>query len=400
MKKTLTIFFILLFTNLFSQSENWKIYNSLNSPLPNNKIVQTIIDNNNVMYFASHEGLIVFDGLTWKKFNKENSKLPSNKILCLEVDIFNNKWIGTPNGLLIFKKDNFKYFTTENSKLPSNKIRKIKIFKEKKYIATDKGLVVISLSDTIIYNKTKIFDNNIIDIEIDEKENVWIATNSGLVKLNNNKVNIYTKENSILLDNHVWSLKIENENIWVGTKKGLLKITEETWEVFTKKNSILPSNTITQITTDEYNRVWFASTKGIISFDGTDWKKYKIHKKLKTVFSVFIDKKDNKWISTEKALIVYNEEGVSEIIKKKTKETDYFKIKNNSEIEYFIPQSTKVEIIIYNNLGEEVRVLFSEKMLKGTHHCYNITNKLTTGSYLCKFKTEKTSDTKKIIVMK
>ena len=72
MKKTLTIFFILLFTNLFSQSENWKIYNSLNSPLPNNKIVQTIIDNNNVMYFASHEGLIVFDGLTWKKFNKEN----------------------------------------------------------------------------------------------------------------------------------------------------------------------------------------------------------------------------------------------------------------------------------------------------------------------------------------
>ena len=132
MKTTITIFFILLFTNLFPQSENWKIYNSLNSPLPNNKVVQTIIDNNNVMYFASHEGLIVFDGLTWKKFNKENSILPSNKILCLEVDIFNNKWIGTPNGLLILKKDKFKYFTTENSILPSNKIRKIKTFKEKK----------------------------------------------------------------------------------------------------------------------------------------------------------------------------------------------------------------------------------------------------------------------------
>ena len=42
MKKTFTILLSLITLSLYSQSENWKIYNNLNSALPNNKITSTI----------------------------------------------------------------------------------------------------------------------------------------------------------------------------------------------------------------------------------------------------------------------------------------------------------------------------------------------------------------------
>tara|TARA_B110000091_G_scaffold117907_1_gene127084 strand:- start:157 stop:498 length:342 start_codon:yes stop_codon:yes gene_type:complete len=111
MKNYLTILLLFISLNLISQSENWKIYNSLNSPLPNNKITSSVVDKNNKMFFASHEGLIVFDGYKWKTYNTKNSEIPSNKILNITVDNFNNKWISTTNGLVLFllMEKNVKY---------------------------------------------------------------------------------------------------------------------------------------------------------------------------------------------------------------------------------------------------------------------------------------------------
>ena len=133
-------------------------------------------------------------------------------------------------------------------------------------------------------------------------------------------------------------------------------------KTFNKKNSALPSNIITQITNDEYNRVWIGTTKGVVSFDGEKWKTYKIQKKPQTIFNIYIDEQDNKWISTEQALIVYNEEGVSEVKTKKNSFLPYFKVKNNSEIEYFLSSTTNVEMKIYNNQGEIVETLIMQKM--------------------------------------
>ena len=133
---------------------------------------------------------------------------------------------------------------------------------------------------------------------------------------------------------------------------------------------------------------------------GEKWKTYKIKKKLKTIFSIYIDREDNKWISTEQALIVYNEQGVLGLKTKEQITTPYFTIKNNSEIEYFLSNSSKVEIKIYNNQGELIEIILEENMLKGKHLFYYNTDSLTTGYYFCKFKTEKLSETKRIIVMK
>ena len=104
MKKTFTILLFFKSINLLSQSDNWKIYNNLNSPLPSNKITSSVVDIEGNMYFGTHKGLVMFDGFSWKTYNTKNSALPSNKVLSISVDHFNNKWIGTSSGLVIFKR--------------------------------------------------------------------------------------------------------------------------------------------------------------------------------------------------------------------------------------------------------------------------------------------------------
>ena len=100
-------------------------------------------------------------------------------------------------------------------------------------------------------------DENIISIQVDGDKNMWIGTNSGLIKFKKDRFKFYNKENSDLPDNHIWSIKTETDKVWVGTKKGVVKITGEEWELYTKKNSSLPSNIITNITKDEYHRIYW-----------------------------------------------------------------------------------------------------------------------------------------------
>ena len=44
MKKTFTISLVFISISLLCQTDNWKIYNSLNTPLPTNKITSTVVD--------------------------------------------------------------------------------------------------------------------------------------------------------------------------------------------------------------------------------------------------------------------------------------------------------------------------------------------------------------------
>ena len=135
----------------------------------------------------------MFDGFYWKTYNTKNSELPSNKVLSISVDYFNNKWIGTSSGLVIYKGGNFKILNTKNSKLPSNKIREIIIVEGSSYIATEKGVLIISVEDTVVINKytQNIPDENIISIEVDDDKNIWIGTNSGLIKFKKDRFKFY-----------------------------------------------------------------------------------------------------------------------------------------------------------------------------------------------------------------
>ena len=121
-------------------------------------------------------------------------------------------------------------------------------------------------------------------------------------------------------------------------------------------------------------------------------------------YSIYIDENDNKWIGTEKALLVLNQDGVNE--KTLTEKPSLaFKItknifKNNTKFSYYLPIASKVSIKLYTFQGKEITTIIEETNLKGQHHFYYNTEHLLSGTYFCQFRTNKSKQTQKIVVMK
>lgn len=81
---------------------NWTIYNTSNSPLPENKIWSIAVDQNNVVWIGTEtQGLVKFDGVNWTINNTSNSVITSNRIDAITVDNLNNVWIAPNYGGII-----------------------------------------------------------------------------------------------------------------------------------------------------------------------------------------------------------------------------------------------------------------------------------------------------------
>jgi len=216
---------------------------------------------------------------------------------------------------------------------------------------------------------------------------------------------VYNSASTNLPENKITALIIDkNNNKWIGTKKGLLSLSDESWKVYTQENSGLPHNTINCLTADDYDRIWIGTQEGISSFDGVEWKLYKATKKKMNHYSIYIDENDNKWIGTEKALLVLNQDGVNE--KTLTNKSNLaFEVinnisKNNTKFSYYLPIASKVSIKLYTFQGKEITTIFEEKNLKGQHHFYYNTRHLSSGTYFCQFRTNERKQAQKIVVMK
>ncbi|MEI6488882.1 MAG: two-component regulator propeller domain-containing protein [Bacteroidota bacterium] len=81
---------------------NWVLYNSSNSPLPENKIWSIAVDQNDVVWIGTETaGLIKFDGVNWTTYNTSNSAITNNRIDALSVDKLNNVWIASNYGGIV-----------------------------------------------------------------------------------------------------------------------------------------------------------------------------------------------------------------------------------------------------------------------------------------------------------
>ena len=71
-----------------------------------------------------------------------------------------------------------------------------------------------------------------------------------------------------------------------------------------------------------------------------------------------------------------------------------------TNIEYFLPNSTKVTLRIYNILGEEVRRLIEEYQQRGKHKIIFNARSLPSGVYICNLVCDNKVTSMKIILSK
>lgn len=277
--------------------------------------VYTLAVDMDTLWIGTKVGLYKYDILNETKvlFNTENSNLPNNYVNTLKKGTDNSLWIGTyGGGLANYKNNSWTIFNKSNSSIASNNIFDIEIINDTiLWLASDKGVITYNSNDWGLYNQeNSSLTYDLVYSVINEGDSVmWISANGGLSKYNGTWYQ-YTRENSGLPHNTVYTTEIigqskyigtmeglvtfngyvwdteffektlvvkyeaSNGNLWVGTSSGLKRSIVDWDTTYTTNNSILENNYIQDIVIDKYGNKWIATWGGgVYRFDNTNFQK-------------------------------------------------------------------------------------------------------------------------------
>lgn len=285
----------------------WVNYNRNNSEIRGNTIYDVFIDEENLVWMATREGIGQFTGSSWNYYDYDNSPIPNKIVNKITKDIYGDYWIGTIKGLSKIESGVWKTFTPSNSSLPGE------------YVA---------------------------DFAFDDFGNIWIGTNNGLVKIEGDNWKIYNTLNSGLPGNFVKAVSVNrNDNsVWIGTNgfgianfDGVSK-----WEYFIKEppsdsaNSVIErgiennpysvtgqpyimGNSISALLVDYDGTVWAGFPPstikgvpgGIQRYNGFEWETIDFGLTSPSVNSFFLDDDNTVLVSTSSGIISFGNTAVN-----------------------------------------------------------------------------------------
>ncbi|WP_298551487.1 two-component regulator propeller domain-containing protein [uncultured Algibacter sp.] len=258
-----------------------------NTSLSDNNIKSLRVINNTLWIGTFKNGLDLYD-LRTKQFLK--NKLPENLrefiknagVYAIKRDRFNNVWIGTfGQGLFKYNpetKDFKRFYESDNIKstLSNNLVRAICIDSQNNiWVSTEKGLNRIDNKDivsTFFYDETLQYGDDILCVFEDIHKNLWVGTKSkGLYKYDATTfkpVNLSVNDINI---SSVHSIHEDNkEQLWISTNQGLVKYNS-------KQNEIEIYNQTDGIVSNEFNdnsslklgesEFYFGGPTGVTYFD-------------------------------------------------------------------------------------------------------------------------------------
>ncbi|MBU2493999.1 MAG: T9SS type A sorting domain-containing protein [Bacteroidetes bacterium] len=425
--------FILLKSFTIAQQTEWKIYNTINSDLPDNQIQSIYIDQDNVKWLGTASGLVRFDGDKWDVYDTSNTTIPSSYITDVETDGKGGIWIGTGAGLVHYTEDEWNVYNTENSVLKSNGIINISFSEtEGNFFSTDLGFVKYKNGEFNLYdgNTSGLGIDFIQTVAVDLNGDYWVGTfdndNFRGILWNYDGIN-WT--NTKLSDHGLFSsfpeaLKVDLNNIlWLGTKGtnggAVVKIENGKWNVYDKLNSGFTGGGVGAITIEGSNK-WIATGDGLILFDGNNWTEFKTNNSELPddfVSDVAIDKNGNKWITTiSGGLAVFNEGGITSVEKDNPNILNEFVLYNNypnpfnptttisftvpNVVEAFNESTTNVVLKVYDILGNEIEILVNEHKPPGNYKINFDGSSLSSGVYYYQFFCCSKIITKKMVLLK
>ena len=154
-----------------------------------------------------------------------------------------------------------------------------------------------------------LYTQQLYDLDIDSKGNLWLASLSGLLKYDGQNWTVFDTINSDLPQNNLFSVEVDNEDkIWMGYQggsiDGLAIYDGQSWKDYNNKNNSNYSlNTIRDIMFDKNNNPWFAVRNFVWTFQNGDWTQIKYNNKEENtryseVNEVEVDKNNDIWFTT------------------------------------------------------------------------------------------------------
>tara|TARA_B100000575_G_scaffold164006_1_gene131065 strand:+ start:195 stop:1478 length:1284 start_codon:yes stop_codon:yes gene_type:complete len=293
-----------------------------------------------IIFFISIQ---TFSQTTWTNFNTDNSPIPYNQVNSLEFgnsqNSSNNIFIGTSYGLSILELDNFNlpnnswisiYETDIKDGLIGNEIINIqKDINDKMWICTTEGISILDfeysqgeiISEQWSYinsNNSEIQSDMVKSILFEENNKTWIGSTGGLTIKENENWETFSFENQGIYSNNIKKI-IKNyltNEIYIGTLNGGFQLyNNNTFESYNNTNSGLIDNTINDFIFDNNNNLIITSPYGgleVLTNSG-NWLTLNTGTYpnlpffINSLNNVIVDNNNNLWISTvENGLIQYS----------------------------------------------------------------------------------------------
>jgi len=243
------------------------------------------------------KGLIRYNEKETVFYNSDNSVLPKEFVIWdVAVDKNDNVWIGESSGMWKYDGKQFTLYNSKNTAMPEDVAGSIAIdSKNIIWFASCRfkqgGLVKYDGSEWTAYTpkNSDLPDNQIKDIAIDQSDNVYLTLNDYLVKVSDDKWEIFDK-NDLGLTNFIFAgIQFNSKNLLLGINdhsfNGLaLQPPAELYTFDGKEATILsyiddvtsiPGNT--KITIDRNDDVWcFAIGKDCVVWKNKNknWNKF------------------------------------------------------------------------------------------------------------------------------
>jgi len=302
--------------------------------LPNNSITSLFCDNHNRVWIGTEKGLCVLflKNETFKKIELANSpKSQSNKQPTIK---FIN---GNENYLFICTRNNEVFFIEikdqKSTSIVSGPLRTSGNINSINF--SNKGLVIIAVENNgiVIFDpKTQTFSSkhqeelrkinssNVVGF-LETKKSNWIMSNTTLFKLNKNYsiqksypniINLGDKINTFIEDG--------SADLWIGTNSGLLKFEVEKENLFRYTSNFyqqqsLSNNRVISLLEDKGGTIWVGTENGLNNFDRFK-KNFKVFNENKGTphsvqssiyWSILPIDEQNTWAGNENGILVINE---------------------------------------------------------------------------------------------
>lgn len=269
-------------------SSQWQHYTPENSVLPAKDITGIQLGPQNKVMIGTNYGVVLIENGNWELFTAENSILPSSIVSCLEFEnnYWSDRrkfYIGLKGGggVAIYTEDGMSIDEELNNVLPSRNISCIKEFDGRVAIGTDDAGVLVyspnyNTSRTKYYNMENagFITNKIMALGVyDDMDRMFVAAQKSDPH-GHHIGKLYLKDEFDvwkelpLHDHTIYSISIDFGTVWVGTANGLYHLdpSGNIIEHFTAENSYLVSNHIYDVKVDRAGNLWIATGGGLVRY--------------------------------------------------------------------------------------------------------------------------------------
>lgn len=275
------------------------------------------IKENGILWFITKDTIgalnLTKNTLHWIPYEKPEN---INDYLDLDKDLDNNLWIGTSNGILRLKIDNYNVLDTQHIQAP-NKYGIINVLVDPSnnvYFSTN-GSGFFKLGwERNNYNYVslpKSYKNEYVFRGMEDTSGLyWIGSFHGVFLYNPNKRTFvsFTGEVDVNLGDYQINDMLEDREgqVWLSTDNGIAKFDNEHQKFVFYGNNLGRSKSFTHhLEMDKNSNLWYATNSGISKFSKKD--KHVEHYNFGETKSIYIDKENKLWASLlHKGLICFD----------------------------------------------------------------------------------------------